>query len=372
MTQLSDTAAASALDAEHAAATRAPLRYRFTWQRDPANPVLPPRPDSTFDSHSCMNPWARRDADGGWRLFYAGGDSEGRRHICVATCPDDGRWRWHRRGPLLEPGVPGAFDDHWCVLPHVVRIDEKRWHLYYSGRARDGQSLGSFRGLGLAISDDGEHWQRHTSTTTATATTRPDTPVIAPTGRVGDDDGIGVAGGSVLRVTRPDGSTQWRYYYTGAPTYGDNVFLDQQKRICLATSDDAIHWHKHGAVMRRDPERDYENVAVAGPVVHQLRDGTFCMWYSSIGTGWGYYAICYAESDDGLHWRRGANEGDNLQLTPAGEGWEKQMVEYPSVIRDGARLRMFYCGNGYGSTGIGTAVTHEPAPDTFPEPERDA
>ena len=36
------------------------------------------------------------------------------------------------------------------------------------------------------------------------------------------------------------------------------------------------------------------------------------------------------------------------------------MVEYPSVIREGegtsSRLRLFYCGNGYGQTGIGTAV----------------
>jgi hypothetical protein len=39
-----------------------------------------------------------------------------------------------------------------------------------------------------------------------------------------------------------------------------------------------------------------------------------------------------------------------------GTGWEKQMVEYPSVIREGDHLRLFYCGNSYGRTGIGTAV----------------
>ena len=31
------------------------------------------------------------------------------------------------------------------------------------------------------------------------------------------------------------------------------------------------------------------------------------------------------------------------------------MVEYPAVIREGDRWRLFYCGNGYGTTGIGTA-----------------
>lgn len=109
--------------------------------------------------------------------------------------------------------------------------------------------------------------------------------------------------------------------------------------------------------MLRDPARDYENIGVAGPVVHQNSDGTFRMWYSAIGTRWGYYSICYAESDDGIVWRRGKTYGDNLQLEPNGDGWEKQMVEYPTVIREGDRLRLFYCGNGYGRTGIGTAIS---------------
>jgi hypothetical protein len=109
--------------------------------------------------------------------------------------------------------------------------------------------------------------------------------------------------------------------------------------------------------MLRNPERDYENVAAAGPVVHQEDDGSFRMWYSAIGTRWGAYSIAYAESDDGLCWRRGQHYGDNLQLGPIGTGWERQMVEYPAVIREDNRLRLFYCGNGYGLTGIGMALS---------------
>jgi hypothetical protein len=33
------------------------------------------------------------------------------------------------------------------------------------------------------------------------------------------------------------------------------------------------------------------------------------------------------------------------------------MVAYPTVIQEETRLRLFYCGNGYGKTGIGTAVS---------------
>ena len=112
--------------------------------------------------------------------------------------------------------------------------------------------------------------------------------------------------------------------------------------------------------MFRDPQRDYENIGVAGPVVRQ-GDSGYRMWYSAIGTRWGYYSICYAESDDGIHWRRGPHAGDNLQLSPDGDTWEQQMVEYPSIVPEGDRLRMFYCGNGYGHTGIGTAISVQPA-----------
>gem|GEM_PF-6379458 len=30
---------------------------RFKWMRDPANPVLPPDPDSRYDCSQCMNPF---------------------------------------------------------------------------------------------------------------------------------------------------------------------------------------------------------------------------------------------------------------------------------------------------------------------------
>jgi hypothetical protein len=39
---------------------------------------------------------------------------------------------------------------------------------------------------------------------------------------------------------------------------------------------------------------------------------------------------------------------------------ESQMVEYPSLIAERGRLRLFYCGNGYGVTGIGTALAANP------------
>jgi hypothetical protein len=291
-----------------------------------------------------MNPCVIR-IGGDYHLYYAGADPDGFRRICLATAPVADPGRFTRLGPVLDVGAPGSFDARWVVLPHVIEAAPGRWHLYYTANCGKGEGLAAFPGLGLAVSTDGKTWQKHQQN-----------PILAPTGKAGDPDRYGIAGGSVIRARLPGGATEWRFYYTACPSLGSDLFLNQQKIACVATSRDGIQWERRGPILFRNPDRDVENVACAGPVVFQEPDGAFRMWYSMIGTRWGAYSIGYAESDDGLRWHRG-DEGDNLQLGPAWNGWEWQMVEYPSVIREGNRLRLFYCGNGYGSTGIGTALS---------------
>lgn len=320
------------------------LQRNVWWIRDPASPVLPPSKDLAQESSCCMNPFVLR-IDDTYRLYYAGGDEEGHKRICLATAPIDQPTAWTRHGVVLDRGKDGDFDFNWTVLPHVVKFPD-RWHLYYTGNCGKGTGLAQFPGIGLAFSDDGLSFTKYDQN-----------PIIAPSQIEGDPDARGMAGGSVIQVHLPDGGTEWRFYYTGCPTLGDDVFTDQQKTICYAVSHDGIHWEKRGALLFRDPERDYVNIAAAGPVVQQEADGSYRMFYSAIGTRWGYYSICYAESADGLHWSTGRGYGDDLTLGPGGQSWERQMVAYPSVVQENDRLRLFYCGNGYGSTGIGTAVS---------------
>ncbi|HYF51940.1 MAG TPA: hypothetical protein VEJ63_21205 [Planctomycetota bacterium] len=291
-----------------------------------------------------MTPFVRRDGDD-YLLYYGAGDQESRKRICVARAKVSDPTRWERLGVALDIGAGDAFDCRWVVVPQVVKV-AARWHLYYTANCGRGTGLQRFPGIGVAVSDDGLKFARVS-----------DRPVLAPSGKEGDPDAMGIAGGSVVAVTNADGRTEYRFYYTGAPTIGQDIFLNQQKIVCLATSSDGIEWTKRGALFHRIAERDYENVGVAGPVVWRDDDGLWRMLYSTIGTRWGFYSICYAESDDGLLWRRGQAYGENLVLSPHGDGWEKQMVEYPAVIREGSGLRLFYCGNGYGTTGIGTALS---------------
>ena len=321
------------------------------WKRDPTNPVLPPDPSSSFDSTRCMNPWAIRVGDE-LRLYYSGGDRDGHQRICLATAPIDQPTEFTRRGVVLDLGESGHFDSAWCVLPMVVRFGD-RWHLYYSGKDDSPRGLQSFWGIGLATSDDGLHFERLSTFPIITGDQTPQFP---------DNRGI-AGGGTILQELRLDGSTHYRLYYTlatGTPD-ADDIRVDQEKHCAVCHSTDGLRWTDHRVVLSPRVSVSTEDAAVAAPWV--WRDGNlYRMMYCGIGTRWGYYSMSEAVSTDGYTWDRG--EGDeNLALTPnPASEWESQMVEYPSIVDEGNHLRLFYCGNGYGMTGIGTATANVPLP----------
>ncbi|MBT4613007.1 MAG: hypothetical protein HOC05_23375, partial [Gemmatimonadetes bacterium] len=155
----------------------------------------------------------------------------------------------------------------------------------------------------------------------------------------------------------------YRLYYTlatGTPDSND-IRVDQEKHCAVCHSTDGLRWTDHRVVLSPRASVTTEDAAVAAPWV--WRDGDlYRMMYCGIGTRWGYYSMSEAVSTDGYTWDRG--EGDeNLALTPnPASAWESQMVEYPSIVDEGDQLRLFYCGNGYGMTGIGTATASVPLP----------
>lgn len=323
-------------------AAAAPFRVH-AWERDIRNPILPPSA-SGFDAGSCMNPFVVL-REGEYWLFYAGGDERGRRRICLATCPVDDLTAWRRHGPLFDLGATGSFDETWCVLPCLHRIGD-RWHLYYTGRsALTGVGLQAFRGIGLAVSEDLRNWKKVS-----------DDPVLLGDGYDEWPDNKGVAGGgSILELPQPDGRILYRMHYTlctGTPS--KELRVDQAKHAAVVHTYDGRTWFDKRIILRARPEVSYENAATIALNVWRSGAGYRAI-YAAIGTRFGAYSICEARSSDGLTWERG-EPGENLALAPAGTGWESQMTEYPHIVREGERLRLFYCGNGYGRTGIGTAT----------------
>ena len=317
------------------------------WQRDSRNPVLPPG-GGTFDAGACMNPFIVRQGDD-YYLFYAGADKKGTRRICLAIAPVTDVTQWKRLGPLFDVGAKGSFDETWCVLPVVHKIGNK-WHLYYTGRSNAGGGLQAFYGMGLATSDDLVKWTKHSTNYVLTGDGFPQWP---------RNRGI-AGGGMIMELPQADGKILYRMYYTlptGVP--GKSLAVNQAKQAVIAHSYDGLTWFDKRVVLQPRPEVRYEDAATIALNVWKTKAGYRAI-YAAIGTQFGAYSICEASSADSLVWERGA-PGENLALPPAGKGWDGKMTEYPHVVQENGKLRLFYCGDGYGRTGIGTALA-DPLP----------
>ena len=143
----------------------------------------------------------------------------------------------------------------------------------------------------------------------------------------------------------------WRMWYvSGARWALEGGKPKHYYHIRYAESDDGIHWRREGIVCIDFKSPD--EYAIARPCV--LKDGdTYKMWYSYRGKS---YRIGYAESDDGIHWQR-MDEQAGIDVSP--QGWDAEMIEYPFVFDHADRRYMLYNGNGYGKSGVGLAVWEE-------------
>jgi hypothetical protein len=140
----------------------------------------------------------------------------------------------------------------------------------------------------------------------------------------------------------------WRMWYvSGTGWVAGSGVPTHRYHIKYAESPDGVQWRRRGIVCI-----DYASpaeYAFGRPCV--VRDGDrYRMWYSCRGDR---YRLGYAESPDGITWtRRDAEAG----VEPSSEGWDADMIAYPVVFQRHGQWRMLYNGNGYGRTGIGLAV----------------
>ena len=148
----------------------------------------------------------------------------------------------------------------------------------------------------------------------------------------------------------------WRMWYLSC--IGWEVRNDRPEpryHIRYAESQDGIDWRRTGTVCI-----DFANPdeAIARPWVLR-RDGKYCMWYCYRALD-DYrtnpacsYRIGYAESPNGINWERRDSEAG---LEASDDGWDSQMMAYPAIYSESGSLYMLYNGNGFGQSGFGFAV----------------
>lgn len=238
--------------------------------------------------------------------------------------------------PILPLGKLGAFDDCGMMPSSVVDWQGDKYLYYIGWNVRN--TVPYHNSVGLAVSDDGGCSYRRLFEGPVMDRTAEE-PYFCATTCVRIENGI------------------WRNWYLSC-TGWKMIDGRPEPSYCLkyAESVDGIHWRRDGWVAIEYSDFAEEGIARASVV----RDGNlYRMWYCYRGLA-GYrsdreasYRIGYAESGDGLTWKR---MDDLAGIGPSSEGWDSFMVAYPEVVNAGGHRYIFYNGNGFGQTGFGYAV----------------
>jgi hypothetical protein len=289
--------------------------------------LLPaPLPVEWAKSHAAL-PHACPLPDRRVRTYLSARDELGRSHIGFADfdpAAHDGELTVSP-SPILDPGPRGAFDDSGVTTSCLVQHGGAHF-LYYTGWSL-GRTVPFYLYVGLAVSDDGEHFERVSA---APILERDDVdPFLTASPWVLFDEG------------------RWRMWYVSATRWEvvDGV-ARHSYHVRYAESDDGISWRRDGTVCI--DFRNEDEHAISRPCV--VRDGdVYRMWFSARGPS---YRIGYAESADGITWER---EDEEAGIESSGE-WDAEMQAYPAVFDHDGRRYLLYNGNGYGRTGIGWAA----------------
>jgi hypothetical protein len=231
--------------------------------------------------------------------------------------------------PALDVGKEGMFDDNGVILGSVIR-DVDGIRMYYVGF----QLVKKVKFLafsGLAISQDGgETFKRITHT-----------PILD---RYKDEHYIR----AIHTVLKEDG--KYRIWYsTGNRWQMINGVPYPQYKIMYTESKDGIDIPLKEGIDCIDAVDD--EYRIGRPTVFR-EDGIYKMFYTR-DTLSKKYSAGYAESADGLHWKRAE---DKFSLPLSKEGWDSEMICYPVPLNTRYGKYLFYSGNNMGASGVGYAV----------------
>ncbi|WP_338815498.1 hypothetical protein V9L05_23195 (plasmid) [Bernardetia sp. Wsw4-3y2] len=149
----------------------------------------------------------------------------------------------------------------------------------------------------------------------------------------------------------------WKMWYLSCTKW--EIINDKPEpfyHIKYAESLDGIHWKREG-VVAIDFKDQTEGGIVSASVLKE--NNIYKMWYGYRSakdyrtTTENTYRIGYAESNEGKSWKR-LDEDVGIELSE--QGWDSQMISYPNVIQSQGQKYMFYNGNGFGKSGFGYAT----------------
>jgi len=272
-----------------------------------------------WDSRWMLDPCVLRLGDK-YYMWYTGYDGKHLR-IGLATSSNGRDWAKHPGNPLLEPGMPGTWDDCHAYNPCVVKVGDKLY-MWYAG-ARVKKRKWQIQ-IGLAMSEDGKSWTKLAAN-----------PVLSYE-EIWESNSV--FGPCVLKI----GSKYYMWYAGGEIPRG----------IGLATSSDGQTWVKYASnpVLAGVPGT-WEDAGMDRPCVIK-KDNLYYMYYSGIQ---GHYTrIGLAVSRDGQSWSKSSAN----PILDVDEGsWDDTFVADCWVMKMSDEYYMWYRGHDGKYSHIGLAIS---------------
>ena len=216
-----------------------------------------------------------------------------------------GNWKKYEKNPLIGGSYGSCFD--------IAVLDEgEEIYLYFSWRKE--------KSIALVKSKDGIHW------------TEPEICIEPRETKEGWEDDL-----NRPAVVKKDGV--YHMWYTGQYKAGQ---ADGSSHLFYATSKDGVKFERVSERPVMAPEVEWEKVAVMCP--HVLWDDVrhvYRMWYSG-GEQYEPTAIGYAESSDGVNWKK--YEGNPIFYADPSREWEKHKAAGCQVFIKDDYFYMFYIG----------------------------
>jgi len=110
--------------------------------------------------------------------------------------------------------------------------------------------------------------------------------------------------------------------------------------IGIARSEDGIRFERFWKEPVLVPEMDFEKESVMNPFV-LYENGKYRMWYAA-GETYEPDVICYAESDDGIHWEKYA--GNPMFACAPENEYEQNRIGAVQILKEADGYLMFYIG----------------------------
>jgi predicted GH43/DUF377 family glycosyl hydrolase len=213
-------------------------------------------------------------------------------------------WRRHPGNPVF-PAARGTWREDQTANPDLL-LKGDTYYMYFRGQ-RDGHDR-----IGVATIPrdkfDGVTWNIHPE------------PIIDVGGPGSWDQNHALDPATILF------NGKVFLYYTGCSPRADRA-------ICLAVSDDGIHFKKF----------DRNPVVVGGAPEIFRRGDTLYLYYWRTVPGKRGFQIHYATSKDGYNFHE---PKDSLALPVGKEGsWDSFTVETPRIFQEGDLYYMLYCGS---------------------------